>query len=379
MMEDRKLRIRQRQEAQRKKREALERARKEEEERQRLINYEKAQKRKAVMAAKMAEKKRQLAEALAEKKRKAAEKKEAQRQRALERKKAAAARKAAKRAEQRLKKQAKKAAEKLARAAKKKKRAAVAKVVSSVPKGASVNQAAKLVKLFHVNVRKPPKSVVTARHKEFLSRVGPLKKELEKARRAATLVQQSQRKVSYPVTDAAVPDPVPQPFLRMDLLCKLNPLYEVSSAADVGSLLRVGHFIQKFAKMLHLTPFSFLNLQKALLHSRATSLMTELHVSLLLTYLRGMSDEANAGNGAGVAALEEVPFACEGHSSIARTELRQRMVNVATWPEILRIVFCAICDEEGDEDEEDNDVRTYNCVLVFLSFFFSFFLCVSTT
>lgn len=83
-------------------------------------------------------------------------------------------------------------------------------------------------------------------------------------------------------------------YLRVGLMCKLYPLYDVSSTADVGSLLRIGHFIQKFSKMLHLTPFSFLSLQKALLHPRATALMTELHVSLLLTLLRGHMEAADS-------------------------------------------------------------------------------------
>eukprot|EP00750_Incisomonas_marina_P029660 INCI7211.17.p1 GENE.INCI7211.17~~INCI7211.17.p1 ORF type:complete len:1023 (-),score=278.41 INCI7211.17:34-3102(-) len=337
-MDERRRRMQERQELQRKKREAAELARREEEERRRLIRLEKAHKREAMMAAKMQELKRIRAEKIAEQKRLAAEKREAQRRKDQERKVAAAARKALKKAEAKAKRQSQQA-----------KSAQRARSLNA--NKMSKDQADRLARMFHVNVRKAPKITVTARHKDFLGRLSVLKRELEKAKRAATLVQQQQRKKSYPVTDMAVPDPVPQEYLRMGLLCKLYPLYDVSTSADVGSLLRVGHFIQKFAKMLHLTPFSFLELQKALLHPNATALMTELHISLLLTVLRGYSDSNQEEDGASA----EVGYPCAGHSSLVRTELRQRMLNIATWPEVLRIVFSSICEDDGNEDSGSED------------------------
>lgn len=200
-MDDRRQRIAARQELQRQKREAAELARKEEEERKRLIKFEKAQKRQALYAAKMREIKRVRAEKLAADKLAAAEKRRAQRERAQARKAAAAKRKAEKKAAQR----AKRASDQ----AKSRQRAQSIKA-----RKMSTDEADMLAQMFHVNVRKAPKAVVSSHHREFLTRLGILKKELDKAKRAATQVQQSQRKTSYPITDAAIADPVPQQCVR---------------------------------------------------------------------------------------------------------------------------------------------------------------------
>jgi hypothetical protein len=436
MEDDRKLRMMQRQELQRLKREEAEAALRAEDQKRRLAEFAKQQKRQSLLAAKLAEQKRIQEERAAQQKREAALKREEQHRKTEARKAEMAAKIAAKTAFQRQreadwsqkKKHKRDAAAAAATAAQFAAFAAVAAGGSSGGGGGNgtdgggalmmmmgaagaaagmsigAEHAVRLARMFHVNVRKAPRAFPTARHRQFIARLGVLKKELEKARRAATIVQQSQRRLVYPVADALVPTPVPQRYLRPELLCPLNPLHEAddaaSTAVDVGSLLRVGHFIQKFAKMLHLTPFSFLSLQKALLHPQATALTSELHVSLLVTLLVGHSDRVaqgpvtgggggdggggageggggsnsnNGGSGGGGGGSgggggggagsgrrrksELVGFPCEGHSTVARTELHARMVNVATWPEVLRILFSKIGGDEGGDVSDGRGAR----------------------
>jgi hypothetical protein len=218
--DDRRERMAQRQELQRLKREEAEATRKMEEERKRMIEFEKAQKRQALLAAKMQEMKRLRAEKLEEEKRAANEKRHALRLRQQEKLKLLSAQKAAKKEAHRAERKTQ-AADSLSRSA------SLASLAS--PK-ASGHEAHQLARMFHVKVRASPSiAFVTQQNKDGAVRIAALKKELEKARRAATQVQQSQKKTTYPVTDAAVPDPVPQHYLRAGLLCKLYPLCVVAS------------------------------------------------------------------------------------------------------------------------------------------------------